>query len=194
MKEYRIDAKVRNNLILSRMEKMGFTSVAKFCSDHKISTHLFSVINLKMSPLQLDGQYRHWILKTADLLQCSPEDLFSDVQLHSAIKSNRRMIEVNEAEMKFMLESKNELLLEDMISKEQMNSKISESLETLLPREQEVLKMRFGIDGDEKTLEECGKILNVNRERIRQIEARALRKLRNPLRAEPLRGFLEEDV
>jgi RNA polymerase primary sigma factor len=66
-------------------------------------------------------------------------------------------------------------------------------LQTLSPREERVLRMRFGLDhgGDERTLEEVGQNFNVTRERIRQIEAKALRKLRHPSRARLLRNFTE---
>jgi RNA polymerase primary sigma factor len=64
-------------------------------------------------------------------------------------------------------------------------------LKTLSPREEEVLKMRFGIgDGSEHTLEEVGKKFAVTRERIRQIESKALRKLRHPSRSRMLEAFL----
>jgi RNA polymerase primary sigma factor len=65
-------------------------------------------------------------------------------------------------------------------------------LKTLTPREEKVLKMRFGVgDGSEHTLEEVGRSFNVTRERIRQIESKALRKLRHPSRAKKLKPFLE---
>ena len=63
---------------------------------------------------------------------------------------------------------------------------------TLTPREERVIKMRFGIgDGSEHTLEEVGQSFQVTRERIRQIEAKALRKLRHPSRSRKLKAFLE---
>ena len=65
-------------------------------------------------------------------------------------------------------------------------------LKTLTPREERVIKMRFGIgDGSEHTLEEVGQSFQVTRERIRQIEAKALRKLRHPSRSRKLKAFLE---
>ncbi|MGH9804524.1 MAG: RNA polymerase sigma factor RpoD, partial [Candidatus Acidiferrales bacterium] len=68
-------------------------------------------------------------------------------------------------------------------------------LKTLTPREEKVIKMRFGLDdGSEHTLEEVGQSFAVTRERIRQIEAKALRKLRHPSRARKLRAFLEETL
>jgi len=65
-------------------------------------------------------------------------------------------------------------------------------LKTLTPREERIIKMRFGMeDGSEHTLEEVGNTFAVTRERIRQIEAKALRKLRHPARSDRLRCFLE---
>jgi RNA polymerase primary sigma factor len=65
-------------------------------------------------------------------------------------------------------------------------------LNTLTPREERIIKMRFGLeDGTEHTLEEVGQNFGVTRERIRQIEAKALRKLRHPCRNRRLRAFFE---
>ena len=65
-------------------------------------------------------------------------------------------------------------------------------LKTLTPREEKVIKMRFGVgDGSEHTLEEVGQSFAVTRERIRQIEAKALRKLRHPSRSKRLKSFME---
>ncbi len=73
-----------------------------------------------------------------------------------------------------------------------LQEQLQEVLETLPPREQEVLKMRFGLeDGYSLTLEEVGLYFNVTRERIRQIEAKALRRLRHPKRSRRLKDYLE---
>ena len=75
-----------------------------------------------------------------------------------------------------------------MLLKEQL----MEVLSTLTPREEKVLRLRFGlVDGRQRTLEEVGQEFNVTRERIRQIEAKALRKLRHPSRSKKLKDFLE---
>ena len=71
-----------------------------------------------------------------------------------------------------------------------LKTKVNEVLETLTPREAEVLRLRFGLkDGTPQTLEEVGKAFNVTRERIRQIEAKALRKLRHPSRSKQLKDL-----
>ena len=73
-----------------------------------------------------------------------------------------------------------------------LKEQLVEVLSTLTEREQKVLRLRFGLDdGRARTLEEVGKVFNVTRERIRQIEAKALRKLRHPSRSRKLRDYLE---
>ena len=73
-----------------------------------------------------------------------------------------------------------------------LKEQLAEVLKTLTPREEKVLSLRFGLeDGHPRTLEEVGKEFNVTRERIRQIEAKALRKLRHPSRSKKLRDFLD---
>ena len=81
----------------------------------------------------------------------------------------------------------------DVASHTMLKEQLAEVLSTLTPREEKVLRLRFGLeDGRSRTLEEVGKEFNVTRERIRQIEAKALRKLRHPSRAKRLRDYLEE--
>lgn len=73
-----------------------------------------------------------------------------------------------------------------------LHEQLMESLETLTEREQQVLRLRFGLDdGRPRTLEEVGRVFHVTRERIRQIEAKALRKLRHPSRSKKLKDYLE---
>jgi RNA polymerase primary sigma factor len=74
-----------------------------------------------------------------------------------------------------------------------LREQLSSVLESLTPREQQVLRLRFGLDdGRTRTLEEVGQVFGVTRERIRQIEAKALRKLRHPSRSKKLKDFLEQ--
>ena len=80
----------------------------------------------------------------------------------------------------------------DVASYKLLKEQIDEVLSTLSPRERRVLQLRFGLDdGRARTLEEVGKEFGVTRERIRQIEAKALRKLRHPSRSRRLKDYLE---
>jgi len=90
------------------------------------------------------------------------------------------------------IEDRNALPPADAASKQLLKEQIEEVLSTLTPREQRVIQLRFGLeDGRSRTLEEVGKEFNVTRERIRQIEAKALRKLRHPSRSRKLKDYLE---
>ena len=81
---------------------------------------------------------------------------------------------------------------QDAASHTLLKEQLAEVLATLTPREEKVLKLRFGLeDGRARTLEEVGEEFNVTRERIRQIEAKALRKLRHPSRSKKLKDFLD---
>ena len=80
----------------------------------------------------------------------------------------------------------------DSVSFRMLKEQLLRVLDTLTPREEKVLRLRYGLDdGKPRTLEEVGKEFNVTRERIRQIEAKALRKLRHPSRSKKLKDFIE---
>ncbi|MGH9494731.1 MAG: RNA polymerase sigma factor RpoD [Candidatus Sulfotelmatobacter sp.] len=90
------------------------------------------------------------------------------------------------------LEDKTSVSPSDAVIHVSLVEQTSSVLKTLTPREERIIKMRFGLeDGSEHTLEQVGQTFAVTRERIRQIEAKALRKLRHPSRSNRLRGFLE---
>ena len=80
----------------------------------------------------------------------------------------------------------------DVASQMLLREELNEVLSTLSDREAKVLRLRFGLDdGRTRTLEEVGRVFKVTRERIRQIEAKALRKLRHPSRSKRLKDFLD---
>ena len=81
---------------------------------------------------------------------------------------------------------------DEQATRELLKVHLDEVLDSLSPREKRVLQLRFGLeDGKQRTLEEVGKEFGVTRERIRQIEAKAIRKLKHPTRAKKLRDYLE---
>lgn len=195
MKEYRIDLKVRNNLILSRIEEMGFPSALSFCNKIDISyTQLMQVLNMRKSIYKKNGEIRDFIVKLCSALNSSIEELFSANQMEAELKTNKHTLEVNEAEMKFMLQNSNEVLsLEDGIFEEQKSKAIDNLLSLITPRERMVIEMRNGLgDYDAMTLKEIGEKIGCGVERTRQIEAKALRKLRWPGRTEEIKNYLQE--
>jgi len=101
----------------------------------------------------------------------------------------------DDASIKDFIENENEFSPSDTVANTDLKERVREVLKTLTPREEKVLKMRFGIDvASEHTLEEVGKDFSVTRERIRQIEVKALRKLRHPSRSKKLLTFFDKNL
>ncbi|MCL2347238.1 MAG: sigma-70 family RNA polymerase sigma factor, partial [Planctomycetaceae bacterium] len=81
------------------------------------------------------------------------------------------------------------------INRESLKDRINDVLQALSYREREIIKLRYGLtDGYTYTLEEVGRIFSVTRERVRQIEAKAVRKLQHPVRSRKLSGFLDNSL
>lgn len=100
----------------------------------------------------------------------------------------------DDAFIKDFIENENEFTPADTVASNDLKDRVRHILKSLTPREEKVLKMRFGIDvASEHTLEEVGKDFGVTRERVRQIEVKALRKLRHPSRSKDLQSFLEKE-
>lgn len=97
--------------------------------------------------------------------------------------------------LKDFIEDENRYTPVEAVVNDDLKERVREILKTLTPREERVLKMRFGIDvASEHTLEEVGKDFSVTRERIRQIEVKALRKLRHPSRSKKLKNFFDREA
>lgn len=100
----------------------------------------------------------------------------------------------SDASIKDFIESDTDFSPSDTVANNDLKERVREVLKSLTPREEKVLKMRFGIDvASEHTLEEVGKDFSVTRERIRQIEVKALRKLRHPSRSKKLKTFFDKE-
>ena len=90
-----------------------------------------------------------------------------------------------------LLPPKEQDTVEEIVLQSELHEKLDEALNGLTEREKKVLKLRFGFeDGKKRTLEEVGKSFNLTRERIRQIEVKALKKLRHPRRSKKLKDFI----
>lgn len=122
-----------------------------------------------------------------------PESKIAEIEkfIQAPISLETPIGEENDSTLGSFLFDKNEKSPTDNAIDNNLQEKIKKSLSTLTPREETVIRLRYGIDDHKpKTLEEVGAIFNVTRERIRQIEAKALRKLRHPSRAKTLKDFL----
>jgi RNA polymerase primary sigma factor len=132
-----------------------------------------------------------------------PEEIAQDTGLHvekvkNTLKVAKRTVSLEnhigegDTELGALIEDKKSTSPLEAVINHDLREKIHKMLNTLSPKEERILRMRFGL-GDETphTLEEVGQMFGVSRERIRQIEAQALRKLKHPTRSNHLRNFLE---
>lgn len=192
MKEYRVEVKVKNNKFLKKIEERGYKSVGEFCRiNNKMNwtSRIGELVNLKAAPLNSEGSFTPFILEICDLLLCSPEDLFSEEQLTTALQTNKRTLEIGEAEAKFMLSNSVEpLRLEDALHNERLTERISALVDTLTPREQKIIEKIFGLNGECVTPKtDIAKELGCTPSRVAQIEAKAIRKLRLPYRSKAIK-------
>ncbi len=197
MEEYRVDIKVRNNLILTKIEQLGFSSPYDFCKSTNISyVSLLRFLNMKESIFDKYGKIKYSIHKLCETLKCIPEEIFSANQMEASLKDNKRSVQMGEAEVKFLMEQTNhQKLLEDQYQEKQLSSTIEDVLNTLPDREKMVIQMRRGLGdyGHEHTFIEIGKVMNITPARVRQVEERALRRLRHPMRSNRLKEFLPNE-
>lgn len=189
MKDVRIGFKFRNNFIITKMKNRGIRSVAELCrlmneslaegESKAYQSVLGKLISMKMPSKKSDGSWITQAMNLATFFQCLPEDLFSTPQQLNSLKTNRA-----EAQRSFMEIQQLTLNHTDCpeVRLQAMNfaSCLREGLLKLTPKQQVVIRKRFGIDCEEQTLEEIAVEFKVGRERIRQIEAKALRKLKHP--------------
>jgi RNA polymerase sigma factor (sigma-70 family) len=111
--------------------------------------------------------------------------------IFSTVSLNRYVGEDEDSELGDFVIDQVSPTVEEIVVEEEMKQALNDVLETITPREEKVIRLRFGLDdGKERTLEQVGNVFGVTRERIRQIEAKALRKLRHPSRSKKLRSFL----
>ena len=198
--EYRIRVTVRNNLILTAIEKAGYKNQSAFCREAEMpATALSGLISMKNPPLLTTGEFSDVAKKLMEILCLAPTDLWTSEQLTLRLRHNSAERDVNLDGMRAALgmNAEEALLLvapspEEVMEEKDIQKLIEEQLASITPREEKVLRLRYGIGCEEHTLEETGKILEVTRERIRQIEIHALRKLKHPQRATVLKQLTEE--
>ena len=198
MNEYRVKVTVRNNLLLSTIEDAGYKSQAEFARSAGLTdNHVTALVGLRACPIRNDGTFTEIAKTIMEVLGACPTDLWTNEQLSMRLKNNSAEGEMSKAELLPALGMNPIDLVEfkapdEYASDNQRTTVVASTLKTLTFREQMIIGQRFGINSEEKTYEEIGKSLNLTRERIRQLEARALRKLRHPSRSDELKNYLEE--
>jgi RNA polymerase sigma factor (sigma-70 family) len=194
--DVRVEVRVRNNLILRAMEQRGIKSVNELAKQMKAKGYsasqsiLTNLVAMKQLPEKLNEGWRRPVQELAEFLQCLPEDLFSRRQRKVQLDRNRFEAETTFVQAMALSEAAPSPGAE--VDRKQFQQVLNKVLSQLTAREERVLRLRFGFDGEPQTLEEIAKQFGVTKERIRGLEHHAIRKLHHISRARHLMPFLED--
>ncbi|BFH61440.1 MULTISPECIES: RNA polymerase sigma factor RpoD [Paenibacillus] len=148
----------------------------------RVSRQLLQELGREPTPEEIAAEMELSVEKVREIMKIAQEP----VSLETPIG------EEDDSHLGDFIEDQEALAPADAAAYELLKEQLEDVLDTLTEREENVLRLRFGLDdGRTRTLEEVGKVFGVTRERIRQIEAKALRKLRHPSRSKRLKDFLE---
>lgn len=195
--EYRIKITVRNNLLLSAIEQAGYKSQTEFAEAADISkTALNALVGLRKAPIGANGSFIHEAKMVMEALGACPTDLWTEEQLTMELKRNTSERSVGGEAMQLMLDRVASGQIEykspeDALQDKMVSAQVENILQQLTPREYRLLKHRYA---DEMSLEEVGKVLKLTKERIRQMENKAFRKLLNPSRREVLFNLIHPET
>ena len=185
MSDYRIRISVRNARLLHAIKKAGHRPGPQFADLVGIDygAVLLPYLNLTRSPLNRGGLIRECAWALCDYLGASLDQLWSDEQL-TPLQSNSAQKDFSYEQVLSLYTptGHGDLDPQSLTAKSQAARLLLASLDELTPREASVIRYRFGIGFSEMTLNEVGDRLGQSKERVRQIESKALRKLRHPKR------------
>jgi len=191
MKEIRLIVKVKNNILLSKREELGL-SQQKLADMVKINMQLLCHYEtLFLNPLGVRG-YSKTAIKLSKFFKMLPEDLFpKDLYKIKRVKVEKQ-ISLKEVENYLTYSEQLALPVDERFDDTELHDVIDEVLKTLTPKEEQIIKDRFGFYGDEKSLETIAREFDVTRERIRQIEDKALQKLHRRSLFDKMKPFVKE--
>ena len=195
MDEFRVKVVVRNNLLLSAIENAGYKNQSDFAKAIGHSPQeVNGLVAMRHAPINSDGHFTPIANSIMEFLGACPTDLWTSQQLNMKLKKNSADMYMGLGQLRLVLDAVNTPQLEvDMdkpIHDEQSKQIMEDILDSLTPREAKILRLRFGIDCEEHTLEQIAQLYDLTRERIRGIEAKALRKMRHSSRTAILETLL----
>lgn len=194
-KEYHVEVRVKNNWFLKKMHAAGFENASQLARASGVPpVAIGQFINLKKSGMNAWDGWRKQLIRISETLRCLPEDLIPPKHLKSALARNKSAFEVSAQDVERLVYHTPETP-EGALIKAEAEKVLADALAILSPREERVLRLRYGLDGcGERTLGDVAKAFDVTAARIRQIEQRALRQLKHPSRQRQLRYYSAEDV
>jgi RNA polymerase sigma factor (sigma-70 family) len=189
--EYRVKVSVSNNLLIRAIEDAGYKTQSEFARAIGCNVHTINCLcGLRISPMTQEGEFTKAANQVMEALGACPTDLWTEEQLTMNLKRSSSWSVMGREELHTLMNGEQKSLL-DLVAGQELKKAMDEVRKTLTFREQRILGLRFDED---KSLEECGKEMGLSKERIRQMEAKALRKMRHQSRSDQLKSFVEEEV
>lgn len=190
--DLRLELRTRNNALWHAIFD-HYPNVAAYCRAHGLSQQqVGGYLNLTRSPYGRRGNPARDAIRMAEIENMLVEDLFPPA-LYKRLLNTKFVAEIP-SEMYRPLAAARSVALpaaqDDEVMQRELGEVMQSVLQTLTPREQHIIRARFGMDGDEQSFEELGAAMGISRTRVMQIEHRALRKLRHPTRSRQVRPFL----
>lgn len=200
IKDFEVTIRIKNNQVRERRLELGMTQ-PQFAKAVECSSALVSAIEcMRESPFTKKGEWKRWAKRMAEFLQVDPDTLWPKTILE--VKKTVAVRRMDAPEMLLTTNSQSSQLLALPPSEHAVDDELAADIreamkQCLTPREYKVLSLRFGIDDPDEqdmTLAQVGKAIGTQSERARQIEAKALRKLRHPRYSKKLRGHTDDGV
>lgn len=182
VKDYKLQIKIKNGPLLELIRQKGFKSVNAFARAIGVfPAAIGKYVNLQLPPMSIKRGWHKTVIKMSKVLDTPPELLFPEQHITKALaknsfEANVSLEDIQQLTGKLLTDGPEVLML-----KEERILKVKECMECLSPREKSIIEDRF-YDTKPQTLEELGKKYNVSRERIRQIEQKAIRKMKRTFR------------
>ena len=182
MKDYRVEVKVKNNYLFSMMKSYGIANVPQLNKATGVSLNtLYAYLNLTKTPYTKTGALSAPVQTLCSFFSCAVDDLFPPQHIENPLEKNAGVIEANMTELvsSNLLGGGTDPL--ELLEKQDTTALVNSALEKLNRRERMIIEARFGLgEEEEKTLQQLAEVLDVSATRVREIEAKALRKLRHP--------------
>jgi RNA polymerase sigma factor (sigma-70 family) len=191
-KDFRVEVRVKNARLYNAITDLGYKSCAAFCRDMNLSSTVVSeYVSMRRTPLNLMGDratldnnppmWKDSAIEIATCLGLSPEDLWPE-QLQIKLERNTACIDMDAPQVARIMNNSKTTIEHELDEKIDMIDAIQRYVGRLSDREREVIEKRYGLNGiGEHTLAEIADEQQVGRERIRQIEVKAIRKIKRYL-------------
>jgi DNA-binding CsgD family transcriptional regulator len=182
-KDYLVTVKIQNNYLWQKMQLWGIETAAQLGRETGVNqVTVGKILNLKTPAYTKAGILFAGVQKLCNFFSCEVEDLFPQQHIEKSLPTNKMQVQADMDQLmpKHLLEgSKDPAELLSWDQESELVGEIYDILACLTQNEHKVINMRLGLDGESYTLKETGEELGLSRERVRQIEAKAFRKLRN---------------